>query len=109
MPKIVIIEINSSYPPGDATVHGSSQGSGSSFSATIDLGRRKGYRAVCHTGNLFFVRDDLMSRLGKEWTSPSRDEDALFLSNWTKPRSFGRRLKGKARSAMQAFQLLRRP
>ena len=98
-PKIVIIEINSSYLPGVSAVHGESQGS--SFSATVELGRRKGYQAVCHTGNLFFVRDDLVDRLGDAWASLDRDVDAVFLRDWTVRRSLGRRIRGKARRAVQ--------
>lgn len=103
LPKVVIIEINSSYPPGTSIIHGERQGS--SFSATVDLGRRKGYQPVCHTGNLFFVRDDLVARLGEGWTPPDRDVDALFLKDWTVPRSLGRRIRGKARSAAQTARL----
>ena len=32
----------------------------------LNLGKRKGYSCVCHTGNLFFVRDDLLPKVGIE-------------------------------------------
>lgn len=63
-PKIVIIEINSYIPVGIfQTFRENSENQGSSFSSTIDLGTKKGYVAVCHTGNLIFVREDLVSKL----------------------------------------------
>lgn len=61
-PKIVVIEINSSVPPGVVWRH-SDKTSGNTFSATCNVARRKGYTLVCHTGNLIFVRDDLVGKL----------------------------------------------
>ncbi|MEM5368479.1 hypothetical protein V4C53_20900 [Paraburkholderia azotifigens] len=62
MPKIVVIEINSSVPPGIVWRH-SDKTPGNTFSATCNVARRKGYTLVCHTGNLIFVRDDLVVNL----------------------------------------------
>ena len=62
-PKIVIIEVNTRIPPGICRVHGENGKQGASFSSMVALGRDKGYRPVCHTGNLFFVRDELVAHL----------------------------------------------
>ena len=71
-PKIVIIEINSSIPPGVKQTH-SETGLGGSFSSTLEVGIEKGYRLVCHTGNMIFLRNDLV---------PLIDFDDIF---FTKP------------------------
>jgi hypothetical protein len=57
-PKIVIIEINSNYPPGVDHLESGSNAH-ASFSSMVKLGARKGYVPVLHTGNIFFVRSDL--------------------------------------------------
>jgi hypothetical protein len=62
-PKIVVIEINSSVPPGVVWRH-SEKTEGNTFSATCNVASQKGYTLVCHTGNLIFVRNDLVGRLG---------------------------------------------
>lgn len=62
-PKIVIIEINSNIPVGIYQTHRGDKISGSSFTSTVELGKRKGYTLVCHTGNLFFVRNELIVHL----------------------------------------------
>ena len=69
-PKIVVIEINSAVPVGVYRTHRDldlmpldRRMSGSSFSSTVALGKSKGYTPVCHTGNVIFVRDDLVDAL----------------------------------------------
>jgi hypothetical protein len=62
-PKIVIIEINSSILPGILQRH-STKTQGNSFSSTLNVGIKKGYTLVCHTGNLIFVRNELVQALG---------------------------------------------
>jgi len=62
-PKVVIIEINSNYPINERRINGKDGSSGSSFSSMLDLGIRKGYSLVCFTGNMIFVRDDLIVKL----------------------------------------------
>jgi len=57
-PKIVVIEVNSSLPPGILQWHGG-RNVGNSFSSTLEVAKAKGYSLVCHTGNMIFVRDDL--------------------------------------------------
>jgi hypothetical protein len=67
-PRVVVIEVNSSFPPASLAVHGDGDGvEGSSFMATVELGRRKGYTAVLHTGNAILVRPE-----------------QLFLTDWLK-------------------------
>jgi len=63
-PKIVIIEVNSYIPIGIYQTHRGGKAMGSSFTAMVDLGAKKGYSPVCHTGNVLFVRNDLVGRLG---------------------------------------------
>lgn len=62
-PKVVIIESNSVLPPGVLQLHSPPRHYGASFSSLVELGQKKGYRLVCHTGNCFFVRNDLVPRL----------------------------------------------
>lgn len=71
-PKIVVIEINSLVHPSNTThIHSAVKGySGSGFGATLALGERKGYRFVCHTGNMIFVRADLFEALGVTYDDP---------------------------------------
>jgi hypothetical protein len=61
-PKIIVIEINSSIPPGIYLRQGHHV-NGNSFSATLAVGKAKGYSLVAHTGNMIFVRDDLVPDL----------------------------------------------
>ncbi len=61
-PKIVVIEINSSIKPGIIQKHDNKK-QGNSFSATLNVGKKKGYTLVCHTGNCIFLRDDLVNRI----------------------------------------------
>lgn len=51
-PKIVIIEIDSSIPPGD---EGFNSDGGASYRTAVRLGIDKGYFLLCHTGNLILV------------------------------------------------------
>lgn len=80
-PKIVIIEIDSSFLPWVKGVHRDT-GSGSSFASMVELGRRKGYAPVCHTGNVFFVRNDLAASVGVG-TGQLRNPWRLFVWSWT--------------------------
>jgi hypothetical protein len=78
-PKIVVIEINSSFPPSERYVYGDGCQSGSSFRSMLELGQSKGYTFVCHTGNMIFVRNDLVSKIQNEVPSPP---ESGFLWNW---------------------------
>jgi hypothetical protein len=61
-PKIVVIEINSSVPPGIVWRH-SPRTPENTFSATQNVAVQKNYTLVCHTGNCIYVRDDLVGRI----------------------------------------------
>ena len=79
-PKVVIIEINSSIPPGIIWWH-TDKTPGNTFTATLNVGKKKGYELVCHTGNLIFVRNDLISKLNfpeKYINYPEK----LFINHW---------------------------
>ena len=67
-PKVVIIEINSSYPPGIIKWHSGANKNtnGNSFSATLNVAKNKGYGLVCHTGNMIFIRNELLESLDIE-------------------------------------------
>lgn len=59
-PKIVIIEINSSIPIGAEQKHDMTHNyQGSSYTTTVNLGTLKGYKLLCCTGNLIFLRNDI--------------------------------------------------
>ena len=63
-PAVVIIEANSTFKPDAVHVYNKSDGVvGSSFAAMLELGHRKGYQLACHTGNMFFVRNDMVALL----------------------------------------------
>lgn len=63
-PKIVCIEIAARYPPGVLKWH-SADAPGNSFSSTLNVARSKGYSLVCCIGgNMIFVREDLVGKLG---------------------------------------------
>ena len=80
-PSIVIIESNCTIRPGVFQIHKPPLCSGASFTALVGLGRTKGYQLVCHTGNCFFVRSELVPKLHldpKLLASPER----LFNYPW---------------------------
>lgn len=80
-PKIVVIEINSEVPPGILQWHDGEKVFSNSFSAVLEVATRKSYTLVCHTGNLIFVRNDLISRVAiddLDLMFPER----LFLWDW---------------------------
>ncbi len=64
-PKIIIIEINSTYPPGIIKWHSGKYNNsrGNSFSATLKVGIDKGYSLICHCGNMIFLRNDLTDQV----------------------------------------------
>lgn len=54
-PDVVIIEINSSFPPD---VNHVSLEKGASYRAMKALGEHKGYFLLCHTGNMVFILNE---------------------------------------------------
>ena len=111
-PKVVVIEINSSIPPGVLQWHSSARQFGSSFSSTLNVAHKKGYTLVCHTGNLILVRNEMVDAVGL----PDIDREfpeRLFIWDWVNRRSsfkgrmvdfafgMGRRLPTPAKDAIQ--------
>lgn len=62
-PKLVIIECNCAIAPDVHSVHNPPASEGASFKALVDLGKKKGYSLVAHTGNCFFVLKELVPAL----------------------------------------------
>lgn len=58
-PAVVVIEIDSSTPPGIRRVWSGESYAATTFTSMAELGASKGYTLVCHTGNQIFVRNDL--------------------------------------------------
>jgi hypothetical protein len=79
-PKLVVIEINSSVPPGIFWRHGPGT-PGNTFSETLKLAKSKGYILLCHTGNLIFIKAELINQLD----FPTRfilNPNLLFIDKW---------------------------
>jgi hypothetical protein len=63
-PKLVIIEINSSINPNNFShIHTPEKYQGTGFAAMNQLGEQKGYKFLCHTGNMFFIKKELYKKL----------------------------------------------
>lgn len=70
-PKIVIIEINSSIDVNNEVhIHTSKKYNGTAFKPMLKLGIEKGYKFVLHTGNMFFIRNDLFDKLNINYENP---------------------------------------
>lgn len=76
-PKIVVIECNNLLRPGRLQLHDPPRHVGASFSSLVELGTRKGYQLVCHTGNCIFVRKELVPTLQMD-PSVLQSPDRLF-------------------------------
>ena len=59
-PKVLILEVSSGYLPARDHI---SENDGCSIKSAYELGIEKGYKMVCHCGNVIFVRDDLVNKL----------------------------------------------
>ena len=79
-PKLVVIEVNSSLPPGIFQWHGG-KSVGNSFSSTLEVAKAKGYSLVCHTGNMIFVRNDLAPLVELDELDSAFPE-RLFNADW---------------------------
>lgn len=78
-PKIVIIEINSSVKVDNKDwIHTPGKYNGTGFKPTYELGLEKGYKFVLHTGNIFFIRNDLFEKLNITYNNPLEN----FKNNW---------------------------
>src|SRR5262249_31153136 len=82
-PAIVVIEIDSSTLPGEKYIF-NGHGRLTSFSAMLGVGRAKRYTLVCHTGNMIFVRDEDVDRLGLPHHELEHPE-SLFVTDWVNP------------------------
>ena len=80
LPKIVVIEVNSSIKPGIIQRH-DNENQGNSFSATVNVGNKKGYTLVCHTGNCIFLRDDLKNKINYD-KDLLNNPNVLFDKSW---------------------------
>lgn len=81
-PKLVIIEINSGILPDVEFVHSElNRVTGTSFLSMLKLGINKGYTPICHTGNMFFLRNDLLDeiKLNEEYIN---HPEKMFMYNW---------------------------
>jgi hypothetical protein len=78
-PKIVIIEIDSSITPETNNTDKGKEAL-SSFSYSLSIAEKKGYSLICHTGNMIYVRNDLVDKLSipKELIN----SNALFNRSW---------------------------
>jgi hypothetical protein len=76
-PKIVIIEISSNLQPNSLD-----KTNGISFSSSLQYANQKGYSCVCHTGNMIYVRNDLLKQLSipKDFINSIE----LFNKSWLK-------------------------
>jgi hypothetical protein len=61
-PAVVVIEVNSSVPPGIVWRHSENTPS-NTFTATQNVAQMKGYTLAAHTGNNIYVRDDLVNKI----------------------------------------------
>ena len=69
-PDVAIVEIESSFPiESDEDL---------SITKMTNLGKKKGYELVCHTGNLIFVKKELFPLMEIEDNSV----ESLFLESW---------------------------
>ena len=74
-PIIVIIEIDSGIPPPLEHIYGEKNNTGlviqgTTFQSMLILGEKKGYKFVCHTGNMIFVREDYFDKLNLNYKFP---------------------------------------
>lgn len=79
VPKIVVIEFNPFLPLTQEYIYDGSKFS-SSFLSTVKLGESKGYKLVCMTGNLIFVRKDILEGSSLGYLLHLRNQD-LFLDD----------------------------
>jgi hypothetical protein len=70
-PKIIIIEINSSIDTNIIThIHTPGKYAGTGFRPMYNLGIQKGYTFILHTGNMFFIRNDLFKKINITYINP---------------------------------------
>ena len=62
----------------DNHIHNNNCYSGTGFKPTFDLGIEKGYKFILHTGNMFFIRNDLFDTLNIHYDNPLEN----FITSW---------------------------
>lgn len=77
--KIVIIEINSDYPPEVREYD-----KGTSYTPMVLLGIAKCYFLLCHTGNLIFIKREYLELFPEITGNPLTDFKDYFDYSWTK-------------------------
>jgi hypothetical protein len=82
-PAIVVIEIGSGTPPGERYVFSGGKRL-TSFTSMLELGQSKNYTLACHTGNMIFVRNEDVPKLGMTAEELARPE-SLFVRDWLNP------------------------
>jgi len=80
-PKICIVEIDSSLPPGD---EGFNEDGGASYRTMVQLGISKGYFLLCHVGNCIFVRNDFRHLFPEIIGDGLSNIDLYFNRSWLK-------------------------
>ena len=81
-PKIVIIEINSFLTPNINQIHNPKLGLlGNSFKSTLDVSKKKGYSPIVHTGNLIFLKNELLEKI-KFDEDLLKNPEKLFIYDW---------------------------
>ena len=85
-PKIVIIEINSSIPPGIKQIH-SPLDNGNSFTSTVLYAKKNGYELICHTGNCIFIKKKYLKKLKFE-KKYIKNPELLFNNSWLGKKEF---------------------
>jgi hypothetical protein len=82
-PAIVVIEIGSGVPPGERYVYSGGTRL-TSFTSMLELGQSKNYTLACHTGNMIFVRNEEVPKLGMTAEELAHPE-TLFVRDWLNP------------------------
>lgn len=77
-PAIVIVEINSSFPP-------SVLGRKDCYMDMVILGIHKGYFLLCHTGNLVFVHNEFRRLFPEIIGDGLSNSELYFNKSWLKP------------------------
>ncbi len=82
-PAIVVIEIGSNMLPGERHIYSGGPRL-TSFTSMLELAQSKDYTLACHTGNMIFVRNEEVPKLG---LTPYELEhpESMFVRDWVNP------------------------
>ena len=81
-PKIVIVEIDSSIPPGDARFN---EDGAPGYTPMLELGLSKGYFLLVHCGNMMFVADEFRPLFPEIVGDGVTNSDDYFNRAWLQP------------------------